>query len=452
MINEFRTNAISLVGLGKLGLPLAAVFAKSGLFTIGIDINTKVIESVNSGKSPIVEKGLDEIIAEVGGDTLIATGDFNRAIDQTDITYVLTATPSKSDGGFSNEQVESALIQLSQCLKNSKKSKHLFVISSTVIPGSIDNSFIPIIEEYSGRTLNEGFYVAYCPDFVALGDVVNGFLNPEIVVIGQSIEKAGEIVEQVHHRITSNSPSINRMSLASAEIAKVSLNAYITMKISFANNLANICELWPTSDVDDVTSSIGLDKRISPYYFKGGMSFGGTCFPRDTYAFNHLSKKVGLSTELFDSITKINEYQDQHLRDIVLNELENTKHKRVTILGMSFKVGTPVIEKSVGLKLVNNLLNHNSNIKINVVDPMAINNCKEVFKEKIEYSTKTAESLLLTDVIVLINNEEKFIQSINSINPCDEVTIVDCWRLLKKEEMKAKVKLIQWGKYQGVKK
>jgi len=448
MNNEFRTNAISLVGLGKLGLPLAAVFAKSGLYTVGVDINEDVIDSVNSGISPIIEKGLEGLISNLGGDKLVATNDFNRAIEETDVTYILTATPSKSDGGFSNEQVESALIKLSKCLAKSNKVSHLFVISSTVIPGSIEKSFIPIIEKYSGITLNNGFYVAYCPDFVALGDVVNGFLNPELVVIGQSNDKAGDIVESIHHRITSNTPNINRMSLASAEIAKVSLNAYITMKISFANNLANICEMWPTANIDDITKAIGTDKRISPYYFKGGMSFGGTCFPRDTYAFNHISNLVGLPTDLFDAVTRINDYQDQHLSQLVIDELKTKNQKRVAILGMSFKVGTPVVEKSVGVKLVDNLKKHDGQIQITVTDPLAIENCEQLFNDTIDYSLSAMDCLQKSNVIVLVNNEIEFIDSIDEFNPTDEVTIIDCWRIFNHGDMNKNIKLVHWGQYQ----
>ena len=234
-----NTNILSIIGLGKLGLPLATIMANKGYQVIGIDINQNTVDSVNEGLSPFFEPDLDKLIKEVGGKKLIASPKHKMAIDKTDITYILTATPSNKDGSFSNRYIRSALKDLSTFLRKSKKDYHLFVISSTVIPASINDSFIPLIEKYSNRKLNVGFGVAYCPDFVALGSVIKNFLNPEYIVLGQSNKIAGDIVEKIHHKITDNTPYIGRMSLISAEIAKVSLNAYITTKISFANHLAN---------------------------------------------------------------------------------------------------------------------------------------------------------------------------------------------------------------------
>ena len=240
---------------------------------------------------------------------------------KTDITYILTATPSVQDGSFSNDQIESALKELSLSFSKVNKSNHLFVISSTVMPGSIMTSFIPLIEKISKKKINKDFSVAYCPDTVALGEVINGFQNPDFVIVGESNPNAGLLVKEVHERITKNNPPIRRISIASAEIKKVN-NAYITMKISLVNNLANISEKVFGSDVDEITSTIGLDKRISPYYFKGGMSYGGTCFPRDTFAFNRLSKDLGISTKLFDAVDNINKHQDALLADMVVDNLK----------------------------------------------------------------------------------------------------------------------------------
>src|SRR5664279_787785 len=161
------TERLSLVGLGKLGLCLAACFAKRGFKTLGVDIEERVVDHVNRGLAPWYEPGLAELLAEHGGKTLRATRDHKQAIEQTDATWVLVATPSNPDGSFSNRFVESALRSLAEALRDSHKDHHLFVISSTVMPGSINSSFIPILEKVSGRKLNEGFSVGYSPDFVA---------------------------------------------------------------------------------------------------------------------------------------------------------------------------------------------------------------------------------------------------------------------------------------------
>jgi len=442
-----NANSLSIIGLGKLGLPLATIMANKGYQVIGIDINQNTVDSVNKGESPFFEPDLDKLIKEVGGKNLIASPKHKMAIDKTDITYILTATPSNKDGSFSNRYIRSALKDLSTFLRKSKKDYHLFVISSTVIPASINDSFIPLIEKYSNRKINVGFGVAYCPDFVALGSVIKNFLNPEYIVLGQSSKIAGDIVEKIHHKITDNTPYIGRMSLISAEIAKVSLNAYITTKISFANHLANICEKFPNADIDDITNTIGQDTRISPKYFKGGMSFGGTCFPRDTYAFNAINKKLGLTTSFINAVDEINDFQDQHLYEIVIDELKKLNGKKVSILGLSFKPQTPVITESVGVKLVEKILGGSTNIEIKVTDPLALKDTEVLFGDSIQYYSTSSSCTQSTDLIVLINSEDEYLNQLVSYKPKNKVVLIDCWRVLKNKKLNKNIKVINWGNY-----
>ena len=442
-----NTKNISMIGLGKLGLPLASIMAKKGFNVIGVDINQNTIDLVNNGKSPIFEPELDRYVKEVGGKKLIATQEHKMAIEKSDITYILTATPSNSDGSFSNKYIRSALKDLSTFLRASDKKYHLFVISSTVVPKSIDDSFIPLIEKFSKRKINEGFGVAYCPDFVALGSVIENFSNPEYLVLGQSSKKAGDIIEKIHHKITDNTPYVGRMSLISAEIAKVSLNAYITTKISFANHLSNICEKFPGANVDDITNTIGQDTRISPKYFKGGMSYGGTCFPRDTYAFNAINEKLGLSTSFIKAVDEINDFQDKHLHEIVINELKKINGNKVSILGLSFKPKTPVITESVGIKLVDNIIRKNSNIEVKVTDPLALKDTEVLFNDNIEYYSNSSSCIKDTDLIVLINSEKEYLEKLVSYKPISKVVLIDCWRVLKNKKLNKNIKVINWGTY-----
>lgn len=439
-------NSLSVIGLGKLGLPLASVFAKKGFKTIAVDVNKEVINSINNGINPIVEPQLEEYISELGGNMLLGSLNHSDAIEKSNISYIITATPSKPDGSFSNNYIESSLKSLSIALKKNNKEYHLFVISSTVAPRSIEKSFIPLVEKYSNRKLNEGFGIAYCPDFVALGNVINGFLNPEFVMIGESDKIAGDIVEKIHHSITDNEPYIGRMSLISAEIAKVALNAYITMKISFANNLANICEKLPGSNVDDITNTIGRDKRISHHYFKGGMSYGGTCFPRDTWAFINISQNVGISADLIHAVEQINDYQDDRLFSIVKEQLNKHKLDSISILGMSFKLNTPVITESVGTKLVNTIIENQLDIKIKVYDRLALDVAKAMYDDQIEYASTIDNCINGTRLIVLTNPEREFVDYFhsekgNNIN----AIIIDCWRILNKTKLNNNDNYIAWG-------
>jgi len=204
MIN---VDKVSVVGLGKLGLPLAACFAERGFETIGVDIDRTVVDSVNDGVASIVEPRLQDMISRLGGESLKATHSHAEAIEKTDITFVLVATPSNSDGSFSNRYVESALRSLATAFGTSQKKYHLFVISSTVFPGSTEGTLIPLIEQSSGKKLNVDFGVCYDPEFVALGNVVKGFLTPDLVVIGESDECAGDQVTAVHRKMCENEPA-----------------------------------------------------------------------------------------------------------------------------------------------------------------------------------------------------------------------------------------------------
>lgn len=439
------SDSVSVVGLGKLGLCFAACCADRGLQTIGVDIEESVVKAVNYGTTPILEPGLAEVIARVGGKRLRATLNHADAIHETDVTFVLVATPSNADGSFSNRYVESALKKLASALRESEKAYHTFVISSTVVPGSTLKSFIPLLEEYSGRMLGEGFGVCYDPDFVALGNVLQGFSNPELIVLGESDCRAGDSVQAIHDRVCRNKPVLTRMSIQSAEVAKVALNAYITVKISFANTLANLCERIPGADVDVITRSIGVDKRISPYYFKGGLSFGGTCFPRDTRAFIHLSEEVGLSTDFITAVDGINRFQDEHLLDIALRELSACNSKTIGILGLAFKVDTPVITESPGVKLTSELIKRD--LEVIAYDPLAMDNARTIFNDNVSYVSSAAECVSKARVCVLTTTSPEFKSAVEGYTGDLPITVIDCWRIVDRTRLSHNVTCIPWGYY-----
>tara|TARA_B100000315_G_scaffold253432_1_gene292210 strand:- start:204 stop:1556 length:1353 start_codon:yes stop_codon:yes gene_type:complete len=436
---------ISVVGLGKLGLCLATVFAKRGFDVIGVDIREDFVTAVNKGRSPIIEPGLSELISEVGGKTLKTTMNHAEAIENSDITIILVSTPSNDDGSFSNHYVESALQSLATELAKSKKDNHSFIISSTVMPGSIESSFIPVIEEHSGRKLNVGFDVCHVPDFVALGDVINGFLKPELVVIGESSREAGEKVDNIYNKIYENTPYVAHMSLVSAEISKVSLNAYITLKISFANTLANLCDKTPNADLDSITNAIGVDQRISPYFFKGGLSFGGTCFPRDTKAFISFAQKKCNEADLIKAVEKVNTYQDQLLLKLVDKIWSKEDNHVLGVLGLAFKPSTPVIVESPAIKLIEGLLQKRIDQTIIVYDPLAIKNTRQRFDNAIEYAGTIEECLTKSSVCVVTTPDIAFKELIESFKANGPMTLIDCWRLLDRDSLSDNIRYIAWG-------
>ena len=436
---------ISLVGLGKLGLCLAACYAERGFDVLGVDIEESVVDSLNKGKAPWFEPGLDDLLAKHGGKRLRATLQHQEAITGTDLTIVLVPTPSNTDGSFSNRFVESALKSLAEALALSKKAQHLFVIGSTVMPGSIESSFIPILEKYSGRKLNQGFAVCYDPDFVALGNVLKGFLRPDLVILGESTPEAGSRMETVHHKLCENKPSIARMSLISAEVAKVCLNVYITLKISIANSIANLCEAIPGADVDAVTSAIGADRRISPHYFQGGLSFGGTCFPRDTYAYKAIAARHNVQAELVQAATRVNEHQDRHLAEVVLREVERAENKTVGILGLAFTPNTPVVTASPAIQLIRELLK--KDLRVVAYDPIAIDTAKSVLGSSVEYVHSAKSGLEKCGVAVVTLRLPEFREAVETHIPSLALTLVDCWRLINPSKLNGLFRYVAIGRH-----
>jgi UDPglucose 6-dehydrogenase len=432
---------LSFVGLGKLGLCMATCLAVKGNRVIGIDINKAVVDLVGMGVSPIVEPGLQEYITRASRN-LSTTQDHREAVEQTDITYIMVATPSTGEGSFSNRYVEIALQSLAEDLGRSKKKFHIFVISCTVMPGSIAGSFIPLIEKASGRQLNKGFAICYDPDFVALGSVIHDYLNPDFVVIGESSPEAGERVAAIHRGLCDNNPPLFRMPLIDAEITKVALNCYICTKISFANALANLCEKIPGANVDNVTRAIGSDKRISPYYLRGGLSYGGTCFPRDTVAFKAASKKFGYRDELIEAVDRVNEYQHEHLLDLTLQCIEAAGDNKVSILGLAFKPDTPVVEESPSLRLIGSLLERG--VQVSTYDPLAVENTRAIFGDRIGYADSVRNCMAQSGVTVITIMDSEFKQIDDSMITREPTTIIDCWRILEPSRFAKEVKYVAY--------
>jgi len=443
MSNILNKNNISVVGLGKLGLPFALCLAKKNFNVIGIDINQKVINLLKESKSPIIEPGIDNLLKKVNKKFFPTTND-KKAIEESDITFIIVATPSDKKGNFSNKYVEEALKSLSSALKESKKNYHLFVIGSTVMPQSIEKRIIPLIEKYSQRELNKGFGVCYAPDFVALGRVIYDFLNPDLVLIGESNKFAGDQIEEVYKKLCNNKPPIHRTSIVNAEIAKMTLNAYITTKISFANTIGNLCERIPGADAYIVTKIISSDKRVSPLYIKPGLSFGGTCFPRDTKAFIVLSRKFKYNPELIKAIDNVNKFQDKHLLEVVLKTLKKAKENKVSILGLAFKPDTPVIEASPSMKLINSLLKHN--VKIIAFDPLAIENTKAVFQNKIRYADSVKSCISGSKVLVIVTPYKEFGKILEKNNNKLKI-VIDCWGIIKPGSLPRNILHIILGRY-----
>src|SRR5215468_7236908 len=308
-MNSIKT--ASVCGLGKLGSCIAATLAARGFEVVGVDIDAQKVSRINEGLAPLDEPLLAETI-RAGHSQLRATLDPREAVS-TDVTFFIPPSPSLPDGSFSNEFLLKAMQPIAKAMKDAGKKNHLFVCSSTTTTGAVDAVLIPMLERELDGICGRDFGVCYNPEFIALGDVVNGLLEPDLVLIGESDPQSGAALEQLYKRYNRNSPLIARMSIISAELTKISLNSYITMKISFTNQLRMIAERFPNARIHDMLDALGADSRIGKKYLRAGLSYGGPCFPRDNRLLAYTAKQVGLEAPLAEASDRVNQRTNQDL-------------------------------------------------------------------------------------------------------------------------------------------
>jgi len=393
---------LSVVGLGKLGLCTAAYFASKGHRVTGVDKSNYLVSELGQKRCPIRETGLAELLETAWGNLSVTT-EIADGVRRSDITLVIVPTPSGPDGGFSNEHVEAVLHGIGPVLA-SKGEFHVVDVVSTVMPGSSEGVFKPLLEELSGKVCGEDFGLVYNPEFIALGSVIHDFSRPDMVLIGASDERSAEMVEQLYSSSCENRPHIAKMSLLNGEISKLSLNCFVTTKISFANELSNICERIPDADVDAITEAIGFDSRVGGKYLRAGMGFGGTCFPRDNAAFQTFATNVGYEAKISRATVAVNDMVVEKLYGLVKANTPDAAN--VALLGLSYKQGTHVIEESQSIMLANRLID--AGYSVNVHDPAALEDAAEALGPAVEYWSDPYECVRGADAIVLLTRWPAF--------------------------------------------
>lgn len=350
---------VSVHGLGKLGLPLACVLAEAGHQVVGTDVNVDALKLISAGETPFFEPMLDRLLTSYEvQDNFQVTEFVHEAVDASEVHFVVVPTPSGAGGFFTNKYVLEAVTAIGEHLH---KPGHLIVVVSTVMPGSGDNEIIPAIEKASGMKVNEGFGYVYNPEFIALGSVIHDMHHPDFLLVGASNHWSEVTWNAATRGVAIPHTPIKNMSVINAEIAKISLNSYVTMKISYANQLAEICEQIPGADASVVANAIGHDRRIGSSYLKPGTAYGGPCFPRDSAAFAALGESYGLLTELAEATDNINKRQLKRVITLIQYHLHD-RSTSIVVMGLSYKPGTPITEEAFGMKLYNWLSKEKYNV------------------------------------------------------------------------------------------
>ena len=432
---------VSIVGLGKLGAPLAAVLASRGFSVIGLDVNKVLVDALNAGRMPIVEPQLNELIA-ANRERLSATMDPNEAIQKSDASFVIVPTPSDSTGFFSNRFVLQAMEALGKALR-SKKGYHMVVITSTVMPGTTGSEIKASLEAASGRKVGPDLGLCYNPEFIALGSVVRDMLFPDSILIGESDAKAGDMLQTIYLQMCKKKPPVQRMNFVNAELTKISVNTYVTTKISYANMLADICDRIPGADVDAVTKALGADTRIGPKYLKGAMGYGGPCFPRDNVAFAAFARKIGARADVAEATDRINNYQIDRLASLVAKFAK--AGTRIAILGLSYKPQTPVVEESHSVKLAARLADQGYVVAVH--DPLAQDAALTVLGDKVVATSSIEGSVRECDLLIVATAwpEYKAIDPAWAKRNGQKLTILDLWRTLPAEKFADAADVIYLG-------
>jgi GDP-mannose 6-dehydrogenase len=435
---------ISIFGLGYVGTVSAACFAHNGHKVIGVDKNETKIDIIKNGRSPVIEKGLEPIIAdEIRRGRLITTGDEAYAIMESNISFICVGTPSKPNGSLDLKYIKKVIQEIGKNIAD-KKTYHIIVVRSTILPGTTEDVIIPILENESGKKAGIDFGVVFNPEFLRESSAVNDFFNPARTVIVAVSKKDFDMVAECYKDI--NAPLI-MTEIRTAEMVKYSDNIFHSLKVCFSNEIGNVCKALGV-DSHDVMDIFSQDTKLnlSPVYLKPGFAFGGSCLPKDLRALTYCAKTLDLDLPLINSIIPSNEFQIKNALQRVLD----LGKKRIGILGFAFKAGTDDLRESPVVKLIELLLGKGFSIKIydqKVSLAKLFGANKEFIEKKIPHISKLMveeidEVLKHSEVVIIGNRSIEFSLIFPKLKP--EQIVLDLVRITRTIESPAKYDGLCW--------
>jgi len=398
--------AISIFGIGRVGLCTAVCFANKGIKVIGVDIDPEKVKAINQGRPPFYEPDLRELLESVRKRDFFCTTDQRLAGKETDISFITVGTPSKPNGNINLQHVETASRNIGEALKD-KPGYHLIVIKSTVPPGTSESVIKPIIENHSGKRCSVGFGLCMNPEFLSEGSTIHDTLHPDRIIIGEHDRRSGDILESLYQQFYGEQlPPLIRINLPTAEFIKYANNAFLAIKVSFINTMANICERIAGVNVKELARGIGLDKRIGQSFLNAGLGYGGSCLPRDTRTLISFSTALGYNPVLIKAVEAVNNLQPYKAIELARKLIGDVKDRRVAVLGLTFKPNTNDMRGAVSIKIINKLLEDGA--KIVVYDPVAIAEAKKIFKDKVHYAPSSIDCLKGTDCCIIVTEWDEF--------------------------------------------
>ena len=394
---------IAIVGTGYVGLVSGACFSEMGINVICVDIDEKKIQKLKDGVMPIYEPGLDELVERnVKAGRLQFTTDLTTCLDAVEVVFSAVGTPPDEDGSADLKYV----LEVARTIGRNINKHVVLVTKSTVPVGTAKKVRTAIQEELDKRGVNIEFDVASNPEFLKEGAAIKDFMAPDRVVVGVESERARKLMERLYRPFTLNGYPILMMDVPSAEMTKYAANAMLATRISFMNDIANLCERVG-ANVDNVRKGMGTDSRIGSRFLYAGCGYGGSCFPKDVKALVHTGIENGYHMQVIEAVETVNEKQ----KSIVFDKLNaafngNLKGKTVAVWGLAFKPETDDMREAPALVVIEKLLEAGATVK--AFDPVAMAECKRRIGDTVTYCKDMYEAVIDADAVALLTEWKQF--------------------------------------------
>ena len=433
---------ISIVGLGFVGLSLTSVLAARGNNILGIDVDKNKCEDIQKGISPFFEPELEKLL-KIGLRKKLKISTDISLMKNSDMIFVTVGTPQRSNGSIELSMIKNAVKSIGKVVKNDTKNPIIF-IKSTVTPGTMQEIVLPILEKESGKKAGKDFGIISNPEFLQESTAIRDTKFPHVVVLGgyqtKYMKKAKKFFSKIHPDIP-----LVITNHQTAEMIKYANNSFLATKISFINQLSNICQNIPGANIDDIAKTIGLDPRIGKLFLNAGPGYGGSCLPKDMKALINFADKVGINPTLLNAVEQTNKKQIQNIILLIKKTLGSLENKQITILGTAFKPNTDDIRDSIAIELIKKLLK--KKVNITVYDPKAIKNTKIIFGEKIKYASSISNSLKNSQCAIIMVHWKQFEKiNNNSTRLMKRKFMIDCRRVLSGKKLNFEYHAIGIGK------
>jgi UDPglucose 6-dehydrogenase len=389
---------ISIIGSGYVGSVTGIGLAALNHTVILVDNDARKVDLLNRGSAPIFEPGLDKLLSE-NKDRITATTDLRHAILDTDITFIAVGTPSNDNGSIDLSFIQAVSTMIGDVLKE-KRVRHLVVVKSTVLPGTTENLVQRTIEIRSGKKSGRDFGIASNPEFLREGSAVGDFFYPDRIVIGGEDEWSSGMLQDMYAGI---SCPRYLTTIKTAEMIKYVSNAFLATKISFANEIGNICKQVQV-DTYQVFEGVGMDKRINPHFFRAGIGFGGSCFPKDVKALLSMAKELGVSACMLEATVSVNNSQPLEMIHLLKRHIPDLNGKKIGLLGLAFKPDIDDVRESRAIPLIGALLREGA--EVTGYDPMAMANFRQI-EDRISFA-ESAKDILRSDAVLIVTEWQQF--------------------------------------------